>query len=130
MAQVDELGISGIGQIAIPVHDVQRSTAFYRDTLGFPLVFEVPGEMAFFHCGGVRLMLSVPESEAFDHPGSVLYFRVEEIRRAHRVLVERGVEFFGPPHRVADMGSYELWMAFFRDAERTVLALMSEVPKA
>jgi methylmalonyl-CoA/ethylmalonyl-CoA epimerase len=85
--------------------------------------------MAFFDCGGVRLMLSLPEGGGPDRAGSVLYFRVEDLERAHRVLGERGVEFVRPPHRVADLGSHELWMAFFRDPEETLLALMSEVPK-
>lgn len=131
MIEAETFGLSAIGQIAVPVRDLDASTAFYRDALGLRFLFDVPGRMAFFDCDGVRLMLSVPEGEGEgqDHAGSILYFRVERIERAYEVLVGRGVEFLGPPHRVADMGTHELWMAFFRDRERTVLALMSEVPK-
>jgi methylmalonyl-CoA/ethylmalonyl-CoA epimerase len=123
-------GLSALGQVALPVRDVERSTAFYRDALGLPFLFEVPERMAFFDCGGVRLMLAVPEGEASGTAGAVLYFRVEALEGAHRELVERGVEFVRPPHRVAELGAHELWMAFFRDPDGTLLALMSEVPES
>jgi len=126
--ELADLASATVGQIAIPVHDLPRSTAFYRDILGFPLLFEVPGQMAFFDCGGVRLMLAVPEPE-FDHPPSIVYFRVSDIDAVHVTLRSRGVTFRRDPHRLADMGSHELWMAFFEDAEGSVLALMSERPK-
>jgi len=123
-----EFGLSAIGQTAVPVQDIERATAFYRDTLGLRFLFEVPGRMSFFDCDGVRLMLSVPEG-THNYPGTILYFRVDSIERAHRILRERGVEFLDSPHRVADLGTRELWLTFFRDCEQTVLALMSEVPK-
>ena len=77
------LGITNIGQISIIVKDVERATAFYRDVLGLPLLFNVPG-MAFFDCGGVRLMLGTPSSPEYDHPSSILYFRVPDINAGHR----------------------------------------------
>jgi hypothetical protein len=39
------------------------------------------------------------------------------------------VQFIDTPHHIADMGSYELWMTFFRDHARNPLALRSEVKK-
>ena len=123
-----DLRMATIGQIAIPIHDLARSTAFYRDSLGLQLLFEVDGRMSFFDCGGVRLMLSLPEAE-FDHRASVVYFRVSDLDAVYETLKTRGVVFRDTPHKLADMGSYELWMAFFEDAEGTVLALMSERPK-
>lgn len=109
------------------MHDLDGAVAFYRDTLGMRFLFQVPNT-AFFDCAGIRLMLGVPEPE-FDHPASILYYQVPNIRSAHRVLSERGVRFEGEPHRIADLGDHELWLAFFRDADGNVLALMSEVPK-
>lgn len=117
-----------IGQIAIAVNDLDRSTAFYRDALGLPFLFDVPGMMSFFDCGGVRLMLSLPEP-GYDHPASILYFRVSDIAATHRALEARGVEFVSAPHFVADLGTRELWLGFFRDAERSTHALMEERPK-
>jgi methylmalonyl-CoA/ethylmalonyl-CoA epimerase len=115
-----------IGQIAVTVHDVARAVAFYRDTLGMKFLFEVP-HMAFFDCGGVRLMLAIPQGEGTDHPASVIYYKVDDIGRAHQILAERGAAFVSPPHLVARMPDHELWMAFFKDSEGNLLALMSEV---
>jgi methylmalonyl-CoA/ethylmalonyl-CoA epimerase len=114
-----------LGQIATIVQDVDRATSFYRDVLRLELLFRA-GEMSFFDVGGVRLMLSKPEAPEFDHPGSVLYFKVDDIEARHQELSARGVEFIGAPHLIARMPDHELWMAFFRDSERNVLALMSE----
>ena len=99
--------------------------AFYRDKLGMKHLFTVP-KMAFFDCGGVRLMLAVPEKPEFDHPSSILYFKVEAVQKAHEALGSRGVPFEAKPHLVAKMPNYDLWMAFFRDSENNLLALMSE----
>jgi methylmalonyl-CoA/ethylmalonyl-CoA epimerase len=117
-----------IGQIAIATNELALLTSFYRDQLGLSFLFEEPGRMAFFDCGGVRLMLSTPEP-GFDHPPSILYFRVTDIEAAHRELSARGVSFGGPPQRIADLGTHELWLAFFRDPERATHALMEERSK-
>ena len=121
------LALCAIGQIAMPVRDPARATAFYRDTLGLSFLFAAP-PLAFFDCGGLRLMLTVPESAEFDHPGSILYFRVPDIDAAHRELSARGVRFRDEPHRIARLPDHELWMAFFGDGEGNTLALMSERP--
>ena len=122
-------GLDRIGQIAINVHEMPRAVAFYRDTLGMRFLFEAP-KMAFFDCGGVRLMLGLPEAAEFDHAASVIYYQVADIEAAHRTLVERDVPFEGPPHLIAKLPTHDLWMAFFRDPDRNLLALMSEKPKA
>jgi methylmalonyl-CoA/ethylmalonyl-CoA epimerase len=128
-ATAANLGISGIGQIAITVHNLDRATAFYRDTLGLRLLFTA-GKLAFFDCGGVRLMLDVPEKPEFDHPSSILYFKVPDIAAAHRTMVASGVRFEDEPHVLARMPDHDLWMTFFRDSEQNLLALMSEVRRA
>jgi len=123
------VAISRLGQIAIKVHDTGRATAFYRDILGLPLLFTA-GSLAFFDCGGVRLMLTRPEKPEFDHPGSVLYFTVPDIVSAHRQMLSRGVGFEDEPHLIARMPTHELCMTFFRDSEQNLLALMCELPPA
>jgi methylmalonyl-CoA/ethylmalonyl-CoA epimerase len=123
---MSNVSITGLGQVAVNIHDLDRAVAFYRDTLGLRLLFSVPPKMAFFECGAVRLMLSLPEKPEFDHPGSILYFAVTDIHAAAAALEGRGVAFESPPHLVAKMPDHELWMAFFRDSERNVLALMCE----
>ncbi len=122
----EAIGLSSIGQIAVNVHDLERAVAYYRDALGMQLLFQAPPKMAFFNCDGIRLMLSLPEKPEFDHPSSILYFRVDDIHAAHEAFTERGVAFEGPPHMVHKAGTTELWMAFLRDPEGNVLAMMSE----
>jgi methylmalonyl-CoA/ethylmalonyl-CoA epimerase len=117
--------LSTIGQIAMIAQDVGRATAFYRDRLGMKFLFEFPG-LAFFDCGGVRLMISRPEKPEFDHPGSILYYKVNDIEATHRDLVAKGVEFTDAPHVIAKLPDHELWMAFFKDSEGNTLALMEE----
>jgi methylmalonyl-CoA/ethylmalonyl-CoA epimerase len=117
--------LSTIGQISMNARDIDRATTFYTDTLGMKLLFRA-GQMSFFDCGGVRLMLSRPETPEYDHPGSVLYFKIPDIQHAHRKLADQGVTFVGDPHLIARMPDHELWMAFFKDTEGNTLALMEE----
>ncbi len=118
-------GLTQIGQIAINVQDVERATAFYRDVLGMRFLFAFPG-LAFFDCGGVRLMLTRAEDPRLDHQASILYYRVADIEAAHEALAARGVRFERGPHLVARMPDHELWLADFFDSEDNFLALMTE----
>ena len=121
--------IQAIQQIAVNVHDMERAKAFYRDKLGIRHLFDGGPRLAFFDCGGVRLMLGPAEKPEFDHPASILYLRVEDIGAAHREMKARGVPFRDEPHRVAKLPDREIWMAFFDDGEGNVLAITSE-PRA
>ncbi|HEY4955529.1 MAG TPA: VOC family protein [Gemmatimonadaceae bacterium] len=118
--------IIGIGQIAIVVHDLPKAVEFYRDKLGLKFLYEFPG-LAFFDCAGVRLMLSFAESPEFDHPASILYYKVADINAAWSVLQARGVKLEHDPHVVARMPDHDLWICAFRDTENNLLELMSEV---
>jgi len=118
-------GLSTIGQIALTVRDSSRSVAFYRDVLGMKLLFEMPG-MGFFDCNGIRLMLS--GSETGETYSTIVYFKVPDIRVAYETLRGREVAFDREPHMIARMPEHELWMAFFRDPDCNLLALMTEVP--
>lgn len=116
---------SSIGQVSVVVKDLERAVGFYRGALGLAFLFEAPG-LAFIDCGGVRLMLSRPEAPEFDHPASVLYYRVADIEAARSRMAGQGVVFRDEPHKIADMPDHELWMAFFDDTEGNVAALMEE----
>jgi methylmalonyl-CoA/ethylmalonyl-CoA epimerase len=85
------------------------------------------GPLAFLTCGEVRLMLTKPESDEFDHPSSTLYFRVDDIATARAELVDRGVPFVDEPHLIARMTDHDLWMTFFRDPDDNLHGLMAEV---
>src|ERR1700680_774057 len=104
-------GLSTIGQIAISVRDLGRAVAFYRERLGLPFLFQSPN-MAFFNCGGIRLMMGAAQSLS-----SIVYYKVDDIQAAASALTSRGVTFEREPHLVAKMPDHDLWMAFFRDSE-------------
>jgi methylmalonyl-CoA/ethylmalonyl-CoA epimerase len=123
------IGITHLGQIAIHAKDVERAATFYQDKLGLKLLFKAPPGLAFFECGGVRLMLSGAEKPDFDHPSSVLYFSVPDIQGAYGKLKASGVHCEDEPHMIAKRPTYDLWMTFFRDSEENLLALMSEVAR-
>lgn len=123
------LNLSRIGQISMRAHDIARATEFYRDKLGMRFLFAVPDKMSFFDCEGIRLMLTLPEGAQFDHAGSVLYFKVDDIVASFKTLEDRGVKILSPPHLIARMDTYDLWMGFFNDSEDNVLSLMSEVKR-
>jgi len=121
--------ISALGQVAVNVQDIERAVCFYRDRLRLHFLFQAGG-LAFFDCGGVRLMLSKPERPEFDHPSSILYFKVPDVAAAHATLLGAGVRFEDQPHVIAALPTHDLWMTFFRDSEQNLMGLMSEVPRA
>ena len=118
-------GLSRIIQIAMSVRDPERALRFYRDTLGVRLLFQAPPNLAFFDCGGVRLMIA-PAEGAFEPPGSVLFFAVDDIRARYQELLAQGVGFKSEPHLIAKLPDREVWLADFEDGEGNTLALMSE----
>ena len=128
MTNAGDVNLGPLLQISMPVADIDRAVTFYRDTLGARFLFQA-GTLGFFDLDGVRLMLAVPEGEG-GGGGSVLYFRVPDLRSAHATLLARGVAFEGNPHVVHRDDRHELWMAFFRDSEGNLLALSGERPLA
>jgi methylmalonyl-CoA/ethylmalonyl-CoA epimerase len=126
MSSISNTRLSAIGQIAMPVRDLGRAVEFYRDRLGMEFLFQAPPSLAFFRCGTIRLMLDVPSEPEFQHPGSPIYFLVDDLDAAYADLRARGVVFRGEPHLIARMPDHELWMAFFDDGEGNTLALMHE----
>src|SRR3954469_16383553 len=117
-----QLLLGEIGQISVNVHDLDRATEFYKEKLRLTHLFSVPPKMAFFECGGIRLMLAIPERPDLDHPSSILYFKVQDIDKTYAALAERGVHFETKPMLVAPMATHDLWLAEFRDSENNVLA--------
>jgi methylmalonyl-CoA/ethylmalonyl-CoA epimerase len=119
--------LAQIGQIAVPVSDIERAVAFYRDVLGMRFLFQAPPGLGFFDCAGVRLMLDAPAKAQAENYSSVIYYKVPDLQAAFEALSARGVAFEAKPHLIAKLPDHELWMAFFRDPDANLLALMSEV---
>ena len=126
MTGLSNTRLSTIGQIAMPVKDLSRAIEFYRDRLGMQFLFQARPGLAFFQCGSIRLLVEVPADQEFQHPGSPLYFVVDDIDVAYADLRDRGVRFRGEPHLIAKMPDHELWMAFFDDEQGNTHALMHE----
>ena len=122
-----DLKLGPLMQINMPVKEIDSAVAFYRDTLGLPFLFQA-GTLAFFDCGGVRLLVDIAEGEEFSHPGSILYFTVEDIHAAYEELKGRGVQFVSEQHVINKTPTSELWMAFFSDGQWNTHAIAAEVP--
>jgi len=122
------LNLSHIGQIALAVGDVDRAEGFYAEKLGLRKLYRF-GDLTFFDCAGVRLMLEKARDPQEVQRCSVIYFRCADIALAVRELEGRGVSFNSKPHLIAKMDDHDLWMAFFADPDGHTLALMQEAPK-
>jgi methylmalonyl-CoA/ethylmalonyl-CoA epimerase len=130
------LNLSHIGQIALPVSDVDRAEKFYETVIGLRKLYRF-GDLTFFDCAGVRLLLdgspphdgSTPPDGLPPRQGGVIYFRCADISLTAAELKRRGVVFTHPPHLIARMDDHDLWMAFFDDPDGHTLAVMQEAPK-
>jgi methylmalonyl-CoA/ethylmalonyl-CoA epimerase len=120
------LNLSQIGQIALPVADVDRAEAFYGKVIGLRKLYRF-GDLTFFDCAGVRLLLE--KSATVEDSSGCLYFRCADIALTVGELAKRGVAFTSRPHLIAPMDDHDLWMAFFKDPDGHTLAVMQEAPK-
>jgi DNA-binding CsgD family transcriptional regulator/catechol 2,3-dioxygenase-like lactoylglutathione lyase family enzyme len=126
--QHNDVRWGSIGQLARSVRDIAAAEAWYRDVLQLPHLYTF-GNLAFFDCGGTRLMLSAGEKSQSDD--YVIYFRVPDIHAAHRELQQRGAVFQSAPHMIhRHADGTEEWMAFFADNEGRLLGIMCQVPPA
>jgi len=123
-----DLSSASIGQLLIPVDDLDRGVSFYKETLGLPFLFAAPPQMAFFTCGGVRLLVGVTPPGQPAQRGSAIYFKVQDIHAVASSLKKRNVNFLAEPHLVHRSPASELWLAEFTDPDGNHLALMSEIP--
>jgi methylmalonyl-CoA/ethylmalonyl-CoA epimerase len=122
------IALNAIGQITLPIANADRSEAFYGTALGLRKLYRF-GTLVFFNCAGVRLLLDQQADPAKVVSGAVLYFRCADIMLTAQALKSRGIAFVEEPHRVTPMEDHDLWMAFFRDPDGHLLALMQEAPK-
>ena len=124
-----DLQLGQIGQIARSVKNLAEAERFYRDVLGMRHLFTA-GKLAFFDCGGVRLMVedrSIVEVPDL-HNDSVLYFKVADIHAAQEELTRKGVVFKGAPHMIyKHPDGTEEWLTFFDDPGGGILSLISQV---
>ena len=127
MNAAGDLAEATVGQVLIPVDDLDRAIGYYRDTLGLRYLFSAPPQMSFFQAGAVRLLVGVPEPGQPRQRGSAVYFKVADIHAVHATLKRRGVEFAAEPKLIHKTPTSELWLAEFRDPDGNQLVLMSEI---
>jgi len=106
--------------VSVPVTDLERSTAFYRDTLGLEQIGE--GAWPEFQLGeNVSLYLLDPTNieQSFTGPhSSPIALRVADVAEARRELEAKGIEFAGDTF---DSGVCH--MAHFSDPDGNVFML-------
>lgn len=126
------VSLNRITQIAIPVNSIDEARAFYRDTLGMKHLFDAPPALAFFDCGGIRLMLAGPEGQGKDGPSqhAVLFYDVSDIKATHARIKASGARSLEEPHVIARMNGREIWIAAVSDGQGNSVSLMSEIPEA
>ncbi len=120
--------LNQLGQIALPVEDVDAAEIFYSEKLGLRKLYRF-GELLFYDCAGIRLLVEKSGAQPFVPTGSVLYFRVADISLTYHEFKGRGIEFIDHPHLIAAMEDFDLWMVFFKDPAGNTLALMQEAHK-
>jgi catechol 2,3-dioxygenase-like lactoylglutathione lyase family enzyme len=119
----EALRLGQLKQVSRTVSDIEHARRWYAETLGLAHLYSF-GDLAFFDCGGVRLLLSKGDAAGGE---SILYFKVDDVRSAHETLRARGVAFIAAPHMVHRHGDgTEEWLAVFNDPDGRPLAIMSE----
>lgn len=119
-----------ITQLLVPVDDLDTAISFYRDILGLPFLFAAPPQMAFFSCGGIRLLVGVMPPGQKAQRGATIYFEVTDISAVYGSLKSKGVVFKAEPHPVNRTSKSELWLAEFTDSDANQLALLCNIAVA
>ncbi|HTD04129.1 VOC family protein [Undibacterium sp.] len=119
------MSLSSLGQVALQISNADASQEFYGQKLGLKQLFRY-GELVFFDCDGVRLMLDGTSKVAIPPGSQCLYFKISDIDAVYGKLRNAGVAFVDRPHLVSKMPDHDLWMVFFKDPDGHLLALMEE----
>ena len=119
--------LKGVGQILVPISDLDRAVDFYEGVLGLSLSMRFPG-IAFFDAGNTRLYLArVPQA---DFQGrATIYFWVDDVTATIASLEERGAPVRERPSIVHEADDHDLWMGFVTDPDGNQIGVMREAPK-
>ena len=117
------MSLGKIAQIALSTRDLARAVAFYRDTLGLKLMFEVSG-MAFFDAGGTRLMIGAAHFTGDLQNNTYIYFDAGDWYETEAALIARGLNFERDAEVVQRAEGKEHALRFFKDPDGNALAIM------
>jgi catechol 2,3-dioxygenase-like lactoylglutathione lyase family enzyme len=122
MAKIDWAGES---TAALSVTDYDRSLAWYRDVLGWEVVFELPEwKWAQLQSPVKGMLVGIGQSEEVpDGGGATLTFTVSDIEAARGYLEGKGVKFDGDTRQVEDM----VRLATFYDPDGNTLMLAQQL---
>jgi catechol 2,3-dioxygenase len=122
-----------VGHVVLRVRDLERSTGFYRDVLGFRVAGQIEGVMVFFTATGANhhdlAIMAVGANAPSPPPNAVGLYHVairlpsdDHVRRAFHALVDAGAEVVGS----SDHGvSHSLYL---KDPDGIELELYADVP--
>ena len=117
-----------VGQVILPVKELAKSIAFYKDTLGMKVKYTIPEEFAFFDGGGVELALRQNEHSLLPDETEIV-LQVSDVHGMFELLKAKGVSFSHPPRAVTGNEASELYATDFRDPDGHVLSITSWVMK-
>ena len=113
MSSAPVLRSLGLRHVALKVRDLERSLGFYRDLLGFAVIWRPDPQNAYLSSGCDNLALHVveeaPSGGALDHLG-ILVATPEEVRSAEEALRSRSVPILQGTKTHRD-GSVSCYMA-------------------
>ena len=119
--------LSKLAQVALSTRDLPTAIAFYRDTLGLKVLFEV-SEMAFFDMDGTRLMIGAAQHKGALQINTYLYFDAGDWNATEAALIARGVKFDRDAEIVQRAEGKEHALRFFKDPDGNALAIMGWRP--
>lgn len=111
-----------VSYIIVPVADMDRSLAFYRDTLGCTALSQTPS-FSFLDGGALRIGLQQTDEEPNDASLIRIVFETEDVLGKHTTLVRRGVRFTSDPHPVRSHDRRRLYAAELLDPDGHELAI-------
>jgi len=120
--------INKVKFVSIPVADQSRALDFYTDNLEFTIITDQPfgGGQRWIELrvpkADTRVVLFTPEGQE-SRIGTMMNmaFACADIEKTYKELMDRGVEFAGPPQK-QPWGSY----AMFKDSEGNSFALSED----
>ncbi len=124
-----DLNLGRIGQIAMSVSDVEAAIDFYGTKLGLRQLIRPHETMVFFDCAGMNLYIQKAQTPEDIAKCSVIYFNCVDLALTVKELAARGVDIFNPIHRIAELPTYDLWMAFVKDPDGHLIGVQSQAPK-
>ena len=103
-----------IGYVTVGVRDLERSIDFYRDVLGFSLMYSAPEfRYASFDVAGIRFAIAAAADASFAGRHTGIGLVVPDVDAVHADLAANGVTFTMPPSK-QPWGGY---MAMFADPD-------------